>query len=43
MKWNTFSTEVKNEYLNMTNKNMDMAKDKSFFDWLDMPLKKETM
>jgi hypothetical protein len=40
--------EVKNEYLNMTMgkdniKNMDMAKDVSFLDWLDMPLKKELM
>jgi hypothetical protein len=48
MKWNAFSTEVKNEYLNMTMgkdniKNMDMAKDVSFLDWLDMPLKKELM
>ena len=24
-------------------KNMDMAKDVSFLDWLDMPLKKELM
>ena len=32
-----------NEYLNMTNKNMDMAKDMSFLDWLDMPLKKDLM
>jgi hypothetical protein len=43
MKWNTFSAEVKNGYLIMTNMNMDMAKDVSFLDWLDMRLKKEVM
>ena len=43
MKWKTFSAEVKNQFLKMTNMNMDMAKDMSFLDWLDMPLKKEVM
>ncbi len=43
MKWKTFSAEVKNQFLKMTNMDMDMAKDISFLDWLDMPLKKETM
>jgi hypothetical protein len=43
MKWKTFSAEVKNQFLKMTNMNMDMAKDRSFLDWLDMPLKKEVM
>ncbi len=43
MTWNTFSTVVKNGYLTMTNLNMDMAKDVSFLDWLDMPLKKKVM
>jgi hypothetical protein len=32
-----------NQFLKMTNMNMDMAKDRSFLDWLDMPLKKEVM
>ena len=37
-----FSVDVKQSFLNMTDNNMDKAKDLSFFYWIDMPEKKKT-
>jgi hypothetical protein len=36
-----FSADVKQSFLNMTNNNMDKAKDLSFLNWIDMPEKKK--
>ena len=38
-----FSADVKQSFFNMTNNNMDKAKDVSFFYWIDLPEKKITM
>ena len=38
-----FSVDVKQSFLNMTNNNMDKAKDSSFLNWIDMPEKKKKM
>jgi len=37
-----FSVDVKQKILNMTNNDMDKAKDLSFLNWIDMPEKKKT-
>ena len=38
-----FSADVKQSFINMTNNNMDKAKDLSFLNWIDIPVKKKTM